>query len=72
MSEALFGGFKQFEGLRTNEERFTEVAGHEFTHGRDAIDNPAEAVRIQKLINETTPPYLPQTGLECLYPLMCY
>jgi RHS repeat-associated protein len=58
VSEALFGGFKQFEGLRTNEERFTEVAGHEFTHATDAIDTPAEAVRIQKLINETTPAIL--------------
>lgn len=46
------GDFKQVEGLETNEERFAEFFGHEGTHALDAINDPANAVRVQRLINE--------------------
>ncbi len=56
--EAEYGGFKQFEKLITNEERFAEVFGHEATHAGDAIDNPAAAVHLQKLDSEVNPAIL--------------
>jgi hypothetical protein len=58
VGEAEYGGFKQFEKLITNEERFAEVFGHEATHAGDAIDNPAGAVHLQKLDSEVNPAIL--------------
>jgi hypothetical protein len=49
-------GFKKFEGLlgggKKADLRLAEVFGHEGSHAQVAINNPAEGVRLQKLLNE--------------------
>jgi RHS repeat-associated protein len=51
VADATHGGFKQFEGLRNQFEKFAEVAGHEFQHAVNALNNPLMAVLQTKLIN---------------------
>src|SRR5262245_16772682 len=49
-------GFKKFEGLlgggKMADLRLAEVFGHEGSHAQKAINNPAENVKLQKLLNE--------------------
>ena len=52
---SLVPGFKEFQGLLNAPlDRLAETAGHEGAHGVFAINDPAQAVRIQQLVDETT------------------
>ncbi len=48
----IIDDFTKFEGLKSAEEKFAVVFGHESAHGTFALDNPAEGVRIQQLLND--------------------
>jgi RHS repeat-associated protein len=44
--------FLKYSGLNKDSSRFGELAGHEFTHGLDAINDPVGAVATQDLIDK--------------------
>jgi len=49
----LVPGFNKFQGLLGAPiYRLAETFGHEGAHGQFAIQNPAQAVRIQQLVNQ--------------------